>query len=804
MIALILIILIMTGIYPGCRGRKGDAYSAADGRRLHVTGTVESRECSINGYRVVIDHLRFEEGGADSSKLYKSLSRKLNDALDPADRIQVFLSNGQAENITMYGEGDEASFWSHSSAAKDQTDQFTSIRTGDRVWFFGKCNQPEKPTNPGQFDSRGYYLARRIILKMSEAELENRERPERTSLFSPVLLYRNLLADFRISMQMGLADVFMEHDASIAAAYILGDKSGLNAETQQLFRDGGLSWLICVSSMHISLLGMLVYRFLRKKGRTFVLSAAVSFTAVGSYAVITGFSVSAQRALITFLLWLGAQVFGRTPDTLTSLSCAAIYILSRQPYALWDSTFLISVVCILSLEFFTPALERILKPRYSLQKKICGSISIWLGSLPVVLWFFYQTAPFASFLFLIAMPVMSLLFGFGIIASLAGCGALVTGAGVFLYIGRTFAWPCHILLKVMQMICVLERMVPGSVLILGRPAVWQMILYYAALIFFTVCVRNMNRDYFRHSTVPHTRCSRRKIFCQKGIGRTRLVSGGLLTFMIFILCVRIDPGFHFLCLDIGQGSCNLIRYNGHVFLFDAGSSSVENIWQYRIDSTLKYYGISKIDAVFLSHGDMDHINGIEQMLDLYHRNLTGHNAGDATIGMICLPDLPCVDDRLAPIIDGAAENSIPLEYVAEGQSFRLGEMTFEILSPSSSRITGNANEDCIVMMVSVGNLQILLTGDLEKEGETMFLKAEKEKISRSRRNIYRLLIAGHHGSRNATSEDLLDLYQPDTAIISCGKNNRYGHPANEVLDRFRAFGIPYKRTDLEGAIGITY
>ncbi len=791
-LALILTALILTGKKPGSSDREGKAYAAADGRRLEVSGTVVSRECTAKGYRIIMDHLVFEAPDSYSSSIYRSIIQTLNAAVRSGDRIQIFLSNGQTENITMYGEGQEASFWSDSKASADQTELFMKIRIGDRVRFHGKCSQPEQASNPGQFDSRSYYLARRIILKMSEADLRSREDSKENWLYSACHRYLDTLASIRIGMQMGLQYSFGIKDSSLIAASVLGDKSGLDAETLQLFRDGGLSWLICVSSLHMSLLGRALYHFLRKRGISFISASAVSGIVVISYALLTGFSISSQRALVTFLIWLGAEVSGRTRDTLTSLSCAALFILLRQPYALWDASFLLSFVCILSLEYLTPALERVIKPRYSIQKKICGSISIWIGSLPAVLWFFYQTAPFAGLVYLIVLPVMSLFLGLGITGSMAGYAALLTGSGFILQIGRLFAYPCHILLQVFQMVCSLEREIPGSVLILGRPAGWQMAVYYTTLVIFVLYIRSAGNETFR----------KRPEIARRGLNRTRAGSGAMLLALIWIICFRIDPDFSFLCLDIGQGSCNLIRSKGVTCLFDAGSSSVDHVWQYRIDSTLKYYGISRIDKVFLSHGDMDHINGVEQMLELYHRNLIGQNAGDVTIGQILLPDLPCTDDRLAPIIDEAGENGIPVDYVSAGQSFSFKDMSFDILDPSPDRITGNANEDCTVMLIRYQNLRIFCMGDLEKEGEEMFVKSWQDSYAGTwdMDPSCRVLIAGHHGSKNATSEALLNCIKPDIALISCGKNNRYGHPSAQVLNRLEMAEVPYRRTDQEGAI----
>ncbi len=486
-----------------------------------------------------------------------------------------------------------------------------------------------------------------------------------------------------------------------------------------------------------------------------------------------------------------------------------------------------------------------IRPRYAFHRKICGSIGIRLGALPAVLWFFYQTTPYAFAVCLITLPIMSMLLGFAILGCLASCALMMTGFHIFLYAGRCFAYPCHLLLSFLNLICMAERALPCSVLILGRPELWQLLTYYAGLAAFVIRIKTLRAASFqpqeegtkylkadaggesgrsavisaakrRNLRVGREMIDGKHLNIQKGLSglialnglrgmeiglkKTRVMSALWLCLLLILLCVRSHPQFQFLCLDIGQGSCNLIRHGTHAYLFDAGSSSVKDVWEYRIDSTLKYYGISKLDMVFLSHGDLDHIDGIEQMLAHYHRNLLGRNSGDVSIGKILLPELPTIDDRLAPIIDGAGEHGIRLCYVNEGDSCSEGDMRMDILGPSDQRITGNSNEDCIVMVITYKTLQIWCMADLEKDGEDMFIRD----CSAGEKNGNRILIAGHHGSKNATSEALLKKLKPDLVFISCGKNNRYGHPAREMLDRLERAGIRYLRTDQEGAIEIVY
>lgn len=862
-LALLLIVVIASGRYPGCSGSYENRYSQADGRRFTVSGIVTAKELTANGYHIILDHLSFADGsssayagrsadestpdGSVSSEIFpdgassedfpggassgggigRQLAQGLNIAVLPGDRLQVFLSDGDSGGDSLYGADEsgepESSGWMRTGYSEDQTELFQSVRIGDRISLYGKCMLPEKATNPGQFDSRRWCLARRIVLKMSVPQLRGIAQPEENLLQRIAMFYRRFVSDMRIGMQTGLLSVFGPEDAPQIAAFVLGDGSGLNSSEKKLFRDGGLSWLVCVSSLHISLLGMIVYRLLRSRGSSFLLSSLLTSVIAVSYALMTGFSISAKRALVTFIVWMGAQVFGRTRDTLTSLSAAVIVILIRQPYALWDSSLVISCVCIMSLEYLSPAAERIFRPRLSYQRKMCRTISLWAGSFPAVLWFFYQTTPYASLLYPVMLPLMSLFMAFGILGSAAGYMSLATGMSCFTGFGRIMAVPCSVMLKGLRLLCRLETSVPGSVLILGRPAVWQMITYYGALAVSAFAISNSmlfterkrTPAFFHVLRMPDIRKHRR-------LASRVLTAAGLIVLAVTV-SIRRRPYFRYVCMDIGQGSCNLIEHRGHAYLFDAGSGSVQNVWRYRIESTLKYYGIRDVDAVFLSHADLDHIDGIQQMLDSYHVNMAGRNSGGITLGRVILPSLIQGDERFVPVISGAVKNSIPVGYAGEGDCLSQDGMTLEILNPSPDRMTGDANQDCMVMLLRLMNLSILFTGDLEKDGEKLFVSRwehsrlfEEEMEEGTGSNRRRsdggvsggkhivILIAGHHGSKNATSDELLRMLMPDLALISCGHNNRYGHPAGEMLERLKSAGVPYRRTDMEGAVIIDF
>ncbi|MCI6699172.1 MAG: DNA internalization-related competence protein ComEC/Rec2 [Lachnospiraceae bacterium] len=654
---------------------------------------------------------------------------------------------------------------------------------------------PEPATNPGQYDAQKASYARHTYLKLSDVTLKGTDQKHGN-------LFLNALAFLRLSLRKGAEQVFGSRNSALISAIVLGDRSGLDAETRQLFQDGGILHVLAVSSLHVTLLGLTLYKILRRLRQSFLVSALASGFLVVSYCLMTGSSYSAVRAGVMFLLWLGSQITGRTFDRLTALGAAAILILLRQPLALTDAGFLLSFGCILSLALLEPVFSDIWNPRRALSRRLSGALALQAGVLPCILWFYYQATPYGILVGLIVLPSMSLVMFFGTIGILAGL--LIPLGSFFLTSARLAGGPCGYLLDLFRLLCRFAQRLPGDVIITGRPSVWKMVLYYACLLAFCLIIRLPDRKTFLKN--------RKKI---------RFFHAGLLLSLFLLMLIHQKPAFRFTCLDVGQGSCALVEQDGLTVLFDCGSSSVKDVWRRRVEPALKYYGISRIDLLFLSHADGDHTSGAQELLSGMHEMLPGATffqrmlpegisaaqAGGIRVGRILLPQTDVAPDEsgMAEVIAAARRFNIPVSMVSEGSEFYSEQLHLRVLSPSPGRMTGSDNEDCIVLSLSWQDIRILFTGDLEKEGEEKFTRAYQDAVLFSPPQGYpdinsrTILVAGHHGSRNATSEAFLSLVRPDLVLISCGRNNRYGHPAAAMLKRLKDKSLPCFRTDQDGA-----
>ena len=800
-VCLLAALVILFSILHGLLAPPGSIdLSCAEDRYLLLSGKVLSKETTADGYRLQLGDITFLEKDVGNSSPYKALLEKLRKRWPRKGRISVFL-NGPPDETLPY------------SQKPDQADIYRACRIGSRVTLSGKASLPEPATNPGQYDAQKTSYARHTYLKLSDVTLKGTDQKNGN-------LFLNALAFLRMTLRKGAEQVFGSRNSALMSAIVLGDRSGLDAETRQLFQEGGILHVLAVSSLHVTLLGLTLYQIPRRLRQSFLVSALASGFLVVSYCLMTGSSYSAIRAGVMFLLWLGAQVTGRTFDRLTALGAAAILILIRQPLALTDAGFLLSFGCILSLALLEPVFSDIWNPRHALSRRLSGALALQAGVLPCVLWFYCQTTPYGILVGLIVLPSMSLVMFFGTIGILAGL--LIPLGSFFLTSARLAGGPCGYLLDLFRLLCRLAQRLPGDVLITGRPPVWKMVLYYVCLLSFCLIIRLPDRKTFLKN--------RKKI---------RVLHAGLLLSLFLLMLIQRKPAFRFTCLDVGQGSCALVEQDGLTMLFDCGSSSVKDVWRRRVEPALKFYGISHIDLLFLSHADGDHISGAQELLSGMHGMLPGAacfrrmppegissaqtgdltlvqrfsaaQAGGIRIGRILLPQTDVTSDGpgMAEVIAAARRFNIPVSTVSEGAEFQHGQLHLRVLSPSPGRMTGSDNEDCIVLSLSWKNIRILFTGDLEKEGEEKFTRAYQDAAlfspprGHSETNSRTILLAGHHGSRNATSEGFLSLVRPDLVLISCGRNNRYGHPASAMLKRLEDRGLPCFRTDQSGAFCLT-
>ena len=625
-------------------------------------------------------------------------------------------------------------------------------RMGSLVIVQGKYRSYTHATNPGEFDGADYYR----ITGQQGRIMDCRVLAQSVSydVFQDYMYrvrdYLSLLADA----------CFNQEDASVIKAMLLGEKGTLDADIKDLYRRNGIIHILAISGLHLSVIGMGCHKLLKRMRLPKLVNITLTIGLMYCYGIMTGMGISMLRAYIMFGIHLGAELIGRTYDLLTAVTVAALVALVQQPLYIQHSGFLFSFGAICGIGIFLPAVERNLFGHSRLEKVFLSGAAISISTLPVYLCFYYEFPPYSMFLNLIVIPCMTLV--------LIGGLATLIAAACFLPFGAVAAYPVHILLAFYEKCCNFCLRLPDHKWILGCPEPWQIVLFLGILIGLAACNDRLSKFHFWQG-----------VLCA-----------------LLILTIRLPQGLQITMVDVGQGDCiYLAEDSGIHLLIDGGSSDKNDVAEYQMMPYLKHEGVSHLDAVVVTHPDSDHISGILELL-----RQTGTSG--ITVGALYLPDVGDLgrNEEYHELERLAQEAGVPVRYLSVGDTLQRGEVMLTCLHPEKGWNETEPNAYSTVLYLEYRNFTALFTGDLEGEGE----KLVRERLAESplAETGITLLKAAHHGSKNSTGETFLQTVNPRIALISAGRNNRYGHPHEELLKRLEDSGCYIYGTQESGAVTV--
>lgn len=679
---------------------------------------------------------------------------------------------------------------------------------GSVVTFSGTFMPFSQASNPGEFDGAEYYKALKIGGRLVKTEL--------LEVSGSYWRLREGLYELKIYFRQRLYKIFPEKEASVMSALLLGDKSDLDAELKDLYKRNGILHILSISSLHITIIGMSVYKLLRRAGLPIGVAACAGSVLLVLYGGMTGFGVSACRAIGMYLLRMLAELLGRTYDMVTALGVLAAVMVTVNPHYLRHSGFLLSFMSVLGISVvyrnLQPRKKEVLekqsrwkKLKKSFTQSMLASLSITLATLPVQLWFYYEVPAYSVVLNLLVLPFMKPLMITGLLAMLLPGLDFLSGVDCLILNGY-------------ELLCCGFDGLPFHVWNPGRPAKWQIAVYYGILIgvVWLAGRREQKKDSKQKKTCIQRRFSAKAPGKASGLMRAagreiaerlaeavrrglaaRLLTVTALTAAVLLLGLRPPSENRVFFLDVGQGDCILVQTaSGENYLFDCGSSNRSSVGRYVLLPFLKYSGIHKLDAVLLSHPDADHVNGAMELFSFAEENAI-------EVGQLVLPAVE-ESERETQFQDivraaGQGKTAVAVRYLAAGESWRCGSTDFLCLHPEAGRTAANENEYslCVYVKFEEG-VSLLLTGDVEGTGEEALIRELK---GRSIEDIT-ILKTAHHGSRNATSARFLAQVNPRIAVISCGRNNRYGHPHEELLKRLEDCRTKIYLTSESGAVAV--
>lgn len=625
---------------------------------------------------------------------------------------------------------------------------------GSYVRVQGKLRTFAQATNPGEFDAGSYYQ----ILDI-QARIQNAVILEETPSYDK---FRENLYRIRCYFSSLIDICFEEKDASVMKAILLGEKGGLDEDIKMLYQLNGVIHILSISGLHISIIGMGLYKILHKCRCPQILNILFSIAFMYCYGVMTGMGVSALRAIMMFGFHIAAGIFGRTYDMLTAMAAAAIAVLCKQPLYLYHSGFLFSFGAILAIGLFLPVLEENLLWETKGGKVMSTSLAVPLVTLPVYLCFYYEYPLYSLLLNLLVIPGTSVIVSDGL--------CTLAAAVCYLPSGKYAALPARLLLAFYEICCGLTLKLPGSRNIIGRPGNWQIVAFILI-----ICVA---------------------VFGSKKWSRLQFWM--CVLFAVVCLTLRFQPGLQITVIDVGQGdSIYIADDRGGHYLIDGGSSSKNDVGTYQILPFLKEEGAGNLDAVFVTHMDSDHYNGIRMLIEEMDVN-------GVTIRNLFLPDIgeKSKSEEYTELVMLAKKQGIAVQYVHKGDVLRHGKLKLTCLYPSKGT-NQETNAASVVLYLEYETFTALFTGDLEGIGEEE-VRTKLASYGVSERGGLTVLKVAHHGSRNSTKETFLETASPKIALISAGKENSYGHPHEELLQRLTEAGSHIYVTAQGGAVTVTY
>lgn len=559
--------------------------------------------------------------------------------------------------------------------------------------------------------------------------------------------WRDYPADLRRQILTILGETLPSDTVPFAKGLLLGGTSELDYRTKTDLTVSGIRHIVAVSGLHVSILFALVsFVSFRKR----FLSALLAFPMLFLFAAVTGFTPSVSRACIMTGLMLLASLINQEYDGPTALSIAALILLLVNPLVITSVSYQLSFASVAGIFLFSPGIRKWLLSWFDLRKAsrlkrsavrwFTLSVSVTLGAttatVPLCAYYFGTVSLAAVLTNLLVLWAVSLIF-YGLILLCLVSFVWKTAAAL---LGKCVAFLIRYVLLTAKIIADF----PLSAVYTRSPYIVAWLVFVYVLLFVFLLHRNRK---------------------PMQLGCCALL--GLCLALMVSWAEPLTDDVRFTVLDVGQGQCLLVQAEGKTCMVDCGGSSDSEAADAAAE-TLLSQGISQLDMLVLTHYDRDHAGGVSGLLSR------------VKVKLLVLPAVYAEETY-------SAGQTI---YAAEDLLITSGNTKIHIFA---SPIPGNDNENSLCILLDAENCDILITGDRDGFGERSLLRnAPIPDVD--------VLVAGHHGSKYATCEELLAAVKPEIVCISAGRNNLFGHPSPELLQRLENCGCTVYRTDLQGDI----
>lgn len=676
-------------------------------------------------------------------------------------------------------------------------------RAGRRVRLPAILRKPTRYGDPGVPDDVRALARRGVVLIGSVKSAALVEVVDAGSVVDEAAAAARRWARLRLSRYVGR---WSGQSAAIAAAILIGDRSGLSDDDQRRLQEAGTYHVIAISGGNIAILTTMLLVGMRLAGVPGRAAAAVSVGVLLFYGRLTGASPSVSRAVAAACVYLAGRALDHRGPALNALAVAAVAGVAYSPVVVFDAGFILSFGASLGILAAAPRLlpawgmrdqsdagsgrgrsagpmpsagtgaggagrfgNRVVRTALvSAVATAAATLSAELAILPVSAAVFSRVTFAGLALNFAAIPLMTVVQG----ASMATLGtaplAWIGGARMADLAAQLSGWLTHLAASWLVQSARLVDLAPWVSRDVLPPAWGLIAAYYAAAV---VCLASGR-------------------FARAGMAGMAVCAGLMLAGVPALArdaAAPPPPGWlRVVFLDVGQGDATLVRLpDGQAMLVDAGGvpGSSFDIGGRVVSPALRALGVRRLETLVVTHGDPDHIGGAPAVLRRF--------SPQAVWEGVPVPPHP----RLRELEAAASAAHVTWRETQAGDHEHRGGVEVRVLHPPPPEWERQKvrNDDSVVLEVRIGEVSIVLPGDVGAEGERLFL---------SHLTPARLVVvkAPHHGSASSSTLPFVRAAHPVAVIFSAGRGNRFGHPAPAVVDRYRHAGAAVFRTDEDGAI----
>jgi competence protein ComEC len=643
--------------------------------------------------------------------------------------------------------------------------RYPGYEYGDVLKLTGEAATPQPLEG---FDYKGYLAHQGIytVVYYPSVKLLDTEQG-----FRPLAWIYSL----RHGLAENIAEALPEPQASLAQGIILGIRGNIPAELNENFAVSGTAHLLAISGLHLGIIaGILLAAGIWIFGKRHYLYVWLAIGAIWFYVLITGVHMPVLRGAVMATVFLLAELLGRQRNSIAALTFAAAIMVGVNPYVLGDASFQLSFLAMAGLVFIFPILR---ESGSRITRRISGeksqalplanfavdAMSATLGALiavwPVIAYYFGIVSLVGPLTTLLALPALPMVIVFGALAGIAGFASI--------FVAQGFGWLAWFFLSYILMVVNGLASSTLSAIEVGPLSPVFLWIYYAVLAAAIWVYGNRRRLFGNRSRELVKSIVYVPLRLPRKTKWVLIPLTAATVLMIYNTATMPDDKLHVSFLDVGEGDAVLIRKGSQQILIDGGPSP--QAIGLELGEQMPYWDRS-IDLLVLTHPHSDHMAGLVEVVRR------------SRVERIMQPDCYFESPLYGEWQRIVAEKGIDVTIARAGQVIDMGDgVIIEVLNPAPTYAAAEASDldnNSVVLRLTAHEISFLLTGDIMRE-------TEWEMVRQGLGLKSTVLKVAHHGSDTSTTSEFLAAVDPGAAVISCGSDNKYGHPDEEVIFRLR-------------------